>query len=76
MHFSRTYPSYELLKSQEAIHLFFKKWANPDLFFIYFRSFQTNNKFYNKSMWIFLQQIKVYCAGIQTQDLLNMRHLP
>ena len=30
--------------------VFFKKWANPGLFFVYFRSFQTNN--------IFLQQIK------------------
>ena len=30
---------------------FKKKWANPGLFFVYFRSFQTNNTiFYNKSM--------------------------
>ena len=30
--------------------VFLKKWANPGLFFVYFRSFQTNN-FYNKYMW-------------------------
>ena len=27
---------------------FFKKWANPVLFFIYFRLFRTHYKFYNK----------------------------
>ena len=32
-------------------NFFFKNWANPGLFFVYFRSFQTNNTiFYNKSM--------------------------
>ena len=32
-------------KKQAESHtaILFKKWANPDLFFIYFRSFQTNN---------------------------------
>ena len=35
--------------------VFFKKWANPGLFFVYFRSFQTNN--------IFLQQIKKKCPS-------------
>ena len=40
-------------KKGECNHLsiFFKKWAKPSLFFIYFQSFQTNNTiFYNKSM--------------------------
>ena len=32
--------------------IFFKRWANSGLFFVYFRSFQTTNIFfYNKSMW-------------------------
>ena len=34
-----------------SAYIFYKKWANPGLFFIYFWSFQTNNTiFYNKSM--------------------------
>ena len=34
-------------------NVFCKKWAKPGLFFIYFWSFQTNDRynFYNKSMW-------------------------
>ena len=55
----------------------FLKWANPRLFFIYFRSFQANNT-YNR----ILQQINekyvhpVYSARIRTHDLWNISRLP
>ena len=48
--------------------LIFKKWANTGLFFVYFRSFQTNNtNFFNKYMWKNVHPI--YGARIQTYDL-------
>ena len=48
--------------------LIFKKWANTGLFFVYFRSFQTNNtNFFNKYMWKNVHP--VYGARIQTYDL-------
>ena len=51
---------------------FFKKWANPDLFFVYFQYFQTN------IITIFTTNIceknvhPEYGAGIWTQDLQNV----
>ena len=49
--------------SPNATNLFFKKWANPDLFFIYFRSFQTN------IITIFITNICEKCpSSIQFQD--------
>ena len=54
--------------------IFLKKWANPGLFFIYFRLF--------KHTLQFLQQINVknvhpvYGAGIRTHNLWNMSLLP
>ena len=56
------------------IQMLLLKWANPGLFFIYFRLF--------KHTLQFLQQINVknvhlvYGAGIQTHDLWNMSLLP
>ena len=34
---------WRLINVWRPLYCFFKKWANPGLFFIYFRSFQTNN---------------------------------
>ena len=54
--------------------IFKKKWANPSLFFIYFRLF--------KHTFQFLQQINVknvhplFCAGIWTHNLWNRSLLP
>ena len=31
-----------VLSKREEKNFFFKKWTNPDLFFVYFRTFQTN----------------------------------
>ena len=54
---------------------FKKKWANPGLFFVYFRSFQTNiTKFYNKYMWKNVHP--VYSDGILTHDLWNVSLFP
>ena len=45
---------------------FFIKWANPGLFFVYFRSFQTNNTiFYNKSMWKNVMSIQYTAPGFE-----------
>ena len=53
------------------LNFFLKKWANPGLFFVYFRSFQVNQyNFYNKSMR--KNVYPVYGTGIRTHDLLNM----
>ena len=39
-------------RTVSASTVFFKKWDNLGLFFIYFRAFQTNNTIFNKkSMW-------------------------
>ena len=46
-------PQINLVIMLSKIHfvVFFKKWANPGLFFIYFQSFQTSNAiFTTKSM--------------------------
>ena len=49
----------------EEGEFFLKKWANPGLFLIYFRSFQTNKNFEQTSLQ-FLQQINVKkCHSIQ-----------
>ena len=69
--------SFSLAFTQLTSLTFFKKWANPGLFFVYFRSFQTTIQF--------LQQINVkkclnvhlvYGAGIQNHNLQNMSHHP
>ena len=45
--------------------MFFKKWANPGLFFVYFLSFQTNI-----TVFYYTYNVKnVYGAEIRTQDL-------
>ena len=50
--------------------LFFKKWANPGLFFVYFWSFQTN-------ITIFTTNVHpLYGAGIRTHNLWNVSLFP
>ena len=44
-----------------------------DLFFVYFRFFQTNNTIFNKSMLKI--SIKYTDAGIRTHNLSKMSHL-
>ena len=56
--------------------LFFKKWANPDLFFIYFQSFQTKCTIFTTNQCEKCQVHPVYGAGIQTNDLSNLSRLP
>ena len=58
------------------LYRFFKKWANPGLFFVYFGSFsnQHHYNFYNKYMWKKFHRI--YGAGIQTHDLQNVNLNP
>ena len=47
-------------------NIYIFKWANPGLFFIYFRSFQTNNTiFYNKSMWNNVMSIQYMALGFK-----------
>ena len=68
--------SSNIWKMQKILKLiiFFLNWANPGLFFVYFRSFQTNNTI--------LQQINVKkChvhpvsgAGIRTHDLFEANY--
>ena len=54
---------------------FVKKLDNHGLFFVYFRSFQTNiTNFYNKYMWKNVHP--VYSAGIWTHNLRNMSLFP
>ena len=55
---------------------FFKKWANPGLFFHLLSVFPNKHhyKFYNKLMWKNFHP--VYGAGIQTHNLRNMSLLP
>ena len=43
--------------------IFFKIWANPGLFFVYFRSFQANNAIFTKN------QCKKSPSKIQRWDL-------
>ena len=62
-------------RTVSASTVFFKKWDNLGLFFIYFRAFQTNNTIFNKkSMW--KNVLPIYIAGIQTHDLLNTSRHP
>ena len=55
--------------------LYCKKWANTGLFYCLFSVFSNKHhyKFYHKLMWKNVHP--VYCAGIQTHDLWNMRVL-
>ena len=53
--------------------LFLQESANPGLFFVYFRSFETNNTIFT-TMWKNVHQISG--AGIWTHDLSNMSRLP
>ena len=49
---SISHQTFYIHETQTVANLFLKEWANPGPFFVYFRSFQTNNTiFYNKSMW-------------------------
>ena len=53
---------------------FLKKWANPGLFFIYFRLFETHINFLHE---INMKNVhSIYSAWIQTHDLWNMSFLP
>ena len=56
--------------------IFILKWAIPDLFFVYFRSFSNKHQynFYNKSMWINVHPL--YSAGIWTHSLHNASLIP
>ena len=69
---SRYLPSFvgrRLVAKPLFIKRFFK-WANPGLFFIYFRSFHIKNTIFTPN-----QRMKMSClssAGIQTHDLLSM----
>ena len=61
---------------QKPNDFFLKKWSNPSLFFVYFQSFQTNNRALTTN-----QCVKMSCpSSIQCQDsnlnYLNMSHLP
>ena len=56
---------------------FLKKVTNPDLFFIYFRFFQTNNTFFTSNQCEQCPNIHpVYGAGIRTRNLSNMSRHP
>ena len=67
------FPLSILFKEEErgGVIFFKKEWANPSLFFVYFRSF-------SKKQYIFLQHINVknvhpvYSAGIQTHNFSKM----
>ena len=68
--------AYQTLESSSNLignSLFKKNWANPGLFFVYFRSF--SNKHYNfYNMWKNVHP--VYGAGIRTHDLRNVSLFP
>ena len=71
---SRVVPDLKL--PQKPNDFFLKKWSNPSLFFVYFQSFQTNNRALTTN-----QCVKMSCpSSIQCQDsnlnYLNMSHLP
>ena len=55
---------------------FFFKWANPGLFFVYFRSFSKKHQynFYKKSMWKNVHP--VYGARIRSHNLSNLSRHP
>ena len=69
-HFYINLPAFQEQTYIANVQCFFKKWANPGLFFVYFRLF--------KQTLQFLQQINVknvhpvYSAGIRTLNLQNM----
>ena len=65
---------WSILATEKLSNGLFLKWANPGLFFVYFRSFQTNIIFYNKYMW--KNVYPVYDVRIQTHDLWNMSLFP
>ena len=54
----------------------FFKWANPGLFFVYFRSFQTNNTIFTTNKCEKCHVHLVNGTGIRTHDLRNMSLLP
>ena len=37
------------MQSSKLVLFFFKKWANPALFFVYFRSFQTKSLIFTRN---------------------------
>ena len=59
----------------ESVCCFFlKKWANPGLFIVYFRSFHTNNTMFQQ---IYVKNVNpVYGAGIRAHVLRNMSLFP
>ena len=54
----------------------FLNWANPGLFFVYFRSFQTNNTIFTTNECEKRHVHPVSGAGIRTHDLWNVSLLP
>ena len=54
----------------------FFKWANTGLFFVYFRSFQTNNTIFTTNQCEKCHGHPVYGARIRTHDLQNVSLLP
>ena len=62
------------MRSSYASLVFFKKWANPSLFFIYFR---VSNHITNFTTNSYVKNVHpVYGAGIRTHSLWNMSLLP
>ena len=57
-------------------NFFLKKWANLGLFFVYFRSFQTNNTIFTTNQCEKCHVHPVSGAGIRTHDLWNVSLLP
>ena len=65
-----------LLNRTDVFLIIFKNWANPGLFFVYFRSFQTNNTIFTTNECEKCHVHPVSGAGIRTHDLWNVSLLP
>ena len=66
----------ETLQTIQHLLFFLKNWANPGLFFVYFRSFQTNNTIFTTNECEKCHVHPVSGAGIRTHDLWNVSLLP
>ena len=72
-------PNAFCLPDSNTRKLFFfkkKRLTNPSLFFVYFRSFQTNNTFFTTNECEKCHVHPVSGAGIRTHDLWNVSLLP
>ena len=65
-----------LLNRTDVFLIIFKNWANPGLFFAYFRSFQTNNTIFTTNECKKCHVHPVSGARIRTHDLWNVSLLP